>query len=247
VLITFRNCYVPVLPYIIGIEHKDVLMRALIDYKRARVRHPELAAKALEELTRKSERLSRGPLILNDVVWAYDWAVGFKGPNLSGDTLDRCFVTLGAKATRLSVSSPIGEGDGKPTPRDLLPIEVVETLLRLERVATEKDTPHITSFDTIDAGKNTKALVTAGARDNKGLDVVFVKIAGRPELSLPQIYESKDGGGLNFKGYPVKTFRERLLETGEGASFSYMRKQYTRLTESEIYDLVHGGTPTPDM
>lgn len=222
-------------------------MRTVIDYERARRRHPELAAKALDELDLKSKRNNRGPLKLDEVVWTYDWAVAVKGSNLSGDTLDRCFVTLGAKAPKLSVSFRLGEDNGKPTPKELLPVEVVSTHERLERAATEQDTPHITSFETIDAGKNAKALVIAGARDSKGLNVLFATIVGKPEMSLPQIYESKDGGGLNFKGYPRKTFRERLLETAEGASFSYMKKQYTRLSENEICDLVHGGTPSPDM
>ena len=222
-------------------------MRTVIDYERARDRHPELAARALEELSEKSERNNRGPLNLNEVVWSYYWAVGIKGPNLTDDTLDRCFVTLCAKAPMLSTSFPLSDKDGKPTPRDLLPIEVIETHERLERVATEEGTPHITSFDTIDAGKNTKALVIAGARDNKGLDVLFAKIVGKPEMSLPQIYESKDGGGLNFKGYPRKTFRERLMDAEEGDQFSYMNKRYTRLTEEEICDLVLGETPGPKM
>lgn len=146
-------------------------MQALVDINKITPPFDELVEQIVTDLNRKLVKAKQSTIRAQDVTWSYVWAIGI---GRVGHALDNCFVALSGKFGRRESSAGLftpGQ-DGTPTPRHLLPPEVLHA--HRPRPKVDPDYPHVSVFETTGA-KKTIHYATGGYTNGK--DTIILNVS----------------------------------------------------------------------
>jgi hypothetical protein len=212
-------------------------MEAKIDLARAQSRHPQLVQDVLSTLSERMKKAKLAPPNAADLEWSYQWAVGFGN---GGDTFDNCFVALQGALDRRSAAAALCCAPQQPTPRGILPSEIMDLYAKLNEKTEEATTDYVEAFSYTDMrGAQKRGLAVAGYSDRKGNMFLLSKTVGDRTKSPPSLSHVQ-GNQLIWNGLLRQAAEGRLWQTKEGDTFTYRNKKLTRLTSQEIQNLVAG-------
>lgn len=211
------------------------MVEIIIDYARAKERHPEVVAAMMQSFETKLRRAKLPAPSPQDVTWLYDYASGPKGGQRG--PLAGLYVSLVAKLGKRYEMHPFSE-PRKPTALHLIPEEIIAQ--RTERF-DPRGIPHICEFEMISmGGAKDRHLAVGGYERPDGririLEIDFTQ-ASKRDIVCPGLLTMNDDHVL-WAGVLSETAQERFDATEEGGEFTYKRKTYRKLTAQEVRDHV---------
>jgi hypothetical protein len=213
-------------------------MQALVDLNKITSPFDELIEQIVTDLNRKLTKAKQPTITAQDLAWSYVWAVGI---GRGGHALDNCFVALSGKFGRRESSARLftpGQ-EGTPTPRHLLPPEVLHA--HRPRPKVDPDYPHVSVFETTGA-KKTIHYATGGYTNGK--DIIILNVSEGADIdddgcAFETLLKISDDTAT-WSGALVRTAQKRYEATAEGETFIYRNKKLRRLTHDEIKTATQG-------
>jgi hypothetical protein len=211
------------------------MVEIVIDYARARERHPEVVAAMMQSFETKLRRAKLPAPSPHEVTWLYDYASGPKGGQRG--PLAGLYVSLVAKLGKRYESHPFHE-PRKPTALHLVPEEIITQ--RTERFDPRR-IPHICEFEMINMGGVKESHLAVGGYERPDgririLEIDF-KRASKRDIECPGLLTMADGHVL-WAGGLSDTAQQRFDATEEGGEFTFNRQTYRKLTAQEVRDHV---------
>lgn len=232
-------------------------MKTIIDYARAKKRHPQIAAALLLDMNRKIRKAKQPVPDPSGMQWFYSWAVripcatglsitsAMQSP-VTTDPLDNCFISLElAHGNRSSIQNIVGSGMlSQVVARADIPQEIAD-LYAPKPGVDPASYPHIAQFKLTSLNdKQTDQLATGGYRTNKETFIHNVGVGDGLDQdgTAFETLLSIKGDHAVWSGALVGTAYDRYEATAEGGTFRYRNKTLHRLTSTEVLSIVSGKT-----
>lgn len=213
-------------------KNMGYLMEISVELNKISSPFDEKIEEIVQDLNRKLKKSKLPSVKAKDLSWSYVWAVGFGG---GGQNIDNCYVSLsGRLGRRQSLAGFFTPGQqGKPTPRHLLPPEILHAYR--PRAKVDHTYKHVSVFETTGA-KKTVHYATGGYTNGK--DIIILNVSEGADIHDDgHAFETLlkiSGKTALWSGALVRTAQNRYENTAPGDTFVYRNKKLRRLTEDEI-------------